>query len=315
MSRALVLAGGGAKGSWQLGAVEKLSNQGLDFDVIAGVSTGALSAAILAQGKGSAGLQIQVQRLKALYLGLRGDRDVYRPRFINATLSQLAAFVFKSSIYDPAPIFAKVDAQVTASALKASGKLLRVGAVSFASGQYRTATEKDADVIDMVKASASMEVFFPPIMPGYWYDGGNRHTTPLADAFEAIASLPVGTEPPEMYIVLCDTIPAFGPSTEKFDRAPAQIARGIDMMTSQIYVDDLISACLANNDALAGQPRKLSSGRFAQYVKLFVLAPEPGTPLPDTLEFSPAKLRAAIASGANAVVHDQGWLSKQLGLS
>src|SRR5205823_11947500 len=44
MRRALVLSGGGAKGSWQVGACQHLIvERGLWFDVIAGVSTGAVN--------------------------------------------------------------------------------------------------------------------------------------------------------------------------------------------------------------------------------------------------------------------------------
>src|SRR5438477_499190 len=49
MRRALVLSGGGAKGSWQVGACQHLIvERGLWFDVIAGVSAGAVNAAVLA---------------------------------------------------------------------------------------------------------------------------------------------------------------------------------------------------------------------------------------------------------------------------
>ncbi len=50
MKRALVLSGGGARGSFQAGVVEGLvADQNLDFEVLHGVSTGALNAAFLAQ--------------------------------------------------------------------------------------------------------------------------------------------------------------------------------------------------------------------------------------------------------------------------
>lgn len=50
MKRALVLSGGGAHGAIQAGALDYLVNQkGLDFQILAGVSTGTLTAAMLAQ--------------------------------------------------------------------------------------------------------------------------------------------------------------------------------------------------------------------------------------------------------------------------
>ena len=48
---ALVLSGGGAKGAFQVGALQHLiEDRGLDFTIVAGVSTGALQAAMVAQG-------------------------------------------------------------------------------------------------------------------------------------------------------------------------------------------------------------------------------------------------------------------------
>jgi NTE family protein len=44
----LVLAGGGAKGAYQVGAWQALREQGIEFDVITGTSIGALNAALFA---------------------------------------------------------------------------------------------------------------------------------------------------------------------------------------------------------------------------------------------------------------------------
>ena len=47
----LVLAGGGAKGAYQIGAYKALKELGFKFDVIVGTSIGAMNAYILSQGK------------------------------------------------------------------------------------------------------------------------------------------------------------------------------------------------------------------------------------------------------------------------
>ena len=49
MKRALVLSGGGAKGAWQAGVIDSLIRRGSRWDIFAGVSVGALNAALLAQ--------------------------------------------------------------------------------------------------------------------------------------------------------------------------------------------------------------------------------------------------------------------------
>ncbi len=46
----LVLAGGGAKGAYQIGAWKALREMGIEFDAIAGVSIGSINGALIAQG-------------------------------------------------------------------------------------------------------------------------------------------------------------------------------------------------------------------------------------------------------------------------
>ena len=48
---ALVLSGGGSKGSYQVGAYEALKELGFTFDIITGTSVGALNGAIFVQGE------------------------------------------------------------------------------------------------------------------------------------------------------------------------------------------------------------------------------------------------------------------------
>src|SRR5256885_486928 len=81
MRRALVVSGGGAKGSWQVGACQHLIvERGLWFDVIAGVSAGAVNAATLAQARDQDELAAEVEHLRSVWLGLRGSHDIYRRR-------------------------------------------------------------------------------------------------------------------------------------------------------------------------------------------------------------------------------------------
>src|SRR2546429_8312178 len=101
MRRALVLSGGGAKGSWQVGACQHLIvERGLWFDVIAGVSAGAVNAATLAQARDPDELAAELEHLRAVWLGLRGSRDVYRRRWLGALGTVLAR---RASLYKAPP--------------------------------------------------------------------------------------------------------------------------------------------------------------------------------------------------------------------
>jgi len=50
MKRALVLAGGGARGAYELGAWKALSELHIDFQIVTGTSIGAVNGALLVQG-------------------------------------------------------------------------------------------------------------------------------------------------------------------------------------------------------------------------------------------------------------------------
>src|SRR5256886_6055633 len=101
MRRALVLSGGGAKGSWQVGACQHLIvERGLWFDVIAGVSAGAVNAATLAQARDPDELAAELEHLRAVWLGPRGSRHVYRRRWLGALGTVLAR---RGSPPNPAP--------------------------------------------------------------------------------------------------------------------------------------------------------------------------------------------------------------------
>src|SRR2546430_5001081 len=101
MRRALVRSGGGAKGSWQVGACQHLIlERGLWFDVIAGVSAGAVNAATLAQARDPDELAAELEHLRAVWLGdararrrARRDRDRESTR-LNSSHSQISYAVF-----------------------------------------------------------------------------------------------------------------------------------------------------------------------------------------------------------------------------
>ncbi len=58
MKRAIVLAGGGAKGSYQMGFWTAIRELGIDFQITTGSSVGALNAALLASGNYEGGLEM-----------------------------------------------------------------------------------------------------------------------------------------------------------------------------------------------------------------------------------------------------------------
>ncbi|OKL53217.1 hypothetical protein BSZ39_10685 [Bowdeniella nasicola] len=79
--RGLVLAGGGARASFQLGALHRLiAVEGMHFDAIAGTSAGAILGGVVAQYRDAAGQQQAVADLSRLWREMTGPSDMFTER-------------------------------------------------------------------------------------------------------------------------------------------------------------------------------------------------------------------------------------------
>ena len=56
--RAIVLAGGGSRGAYQIGVWKALRELGIDYDIVTGSSVGALNGALMVQEDFEAGLEL-----------------------------------------------------------------------------------------------------------------------------------------------------------------------------------------------------------------------------------------------------------------
>jgi predicted acylesterase/phospholipase RssA len=103
---AIVLSGGGAKGSFEVGAVRYLYNQGVRPDILCGTSVGALNAAKLAEGEG--GPAQGLAGLENIWLNLlKRNSDMYvegpwLSGLDNAVKKQLPPFIIPPNP-DPVP--------------------------------------------------------------------------------------------------------------------------------------------------------------------------------------------------------------------
>lgn len=103
---ALVISGGGSKGSFAVGVAEHLvGTLGLDFDIYAGTSTGALITPMLA-AMGRAALPV----LRNEYTTVRTP-DILRQRFPEERA------VVSSSVYTTEPLAGRIGRQVIANSV------------------------------------------------------------------------------------------------------------------------------------------------------------------------------------------------------
>jgi NTE family protein len=345
MKRALVLAGGGSRGAFQVGMLRELvANQGIDFDVIRGVSVGALNAAFLAQastaGNSLANLQEKADELHKVWTKeIRGNHSVYKEKGGFAGLAAGA-----NSIYSLEPLRKLLKKHLSVEALRVSGRDFAVGAVSLVSGSYKEWAPDDAFFIERIMASASIPVIFPyvdfPQERDVFVDGGVRNITPLSSVFR--------TKPDEVFVLLTsrliihdDIFPESSAKEETYQQWSDNklgtrvsgfdvLKRTIVLLTDEIYLDDLRGALRWNSVAqgvqelrmLAATPGILSS-RAAEVVNrltrrlanankhpisIFVLAPRIWFDAENaSTEFSPKLIKEAIAHGEEIAKNRALW--------
>lgn len=268
MNRALLLAGGGARGAFQVGMLQELVvNQGLDFHTLRGVSVGALNAAFLAQAPAGpsslAELAKQVDALHSLWTTeIQGNDSVYEKR-----AGMLALALGADSLYSLEPLKALIAKHISLDSLLAARRDFAVGAVSLVSGKYDewTPRRSPGDFMERFLASASIPVAFPFVdiaaARDVLVDGGVRNVTPLTSVFRA--------RPDEIWILLASRIDPKveglpDSAVEEHDYEQWQdnlvgtkvsgfdvLARTLDILTDEVALDDIRGALSWNTVAAA----------------------------------------------------------------
>jgi NTE family protein len=217
---ALVLQGGGALGSYQAGAYQALSEAGFELDWIAGVSIGAINAAIIAGNPPaerlaklkafweavtlepaalstlaalsmSAGdgepVRAWLDHLSAMSALTLGVNDFYQPRWPPAWL-RLEGAPGATSLYDTGPLERMLTELVDFDRINASETRFSVGAVNVRSGNF-VFFDSRTDRIGPkhILASAALPPMFPAVeIDGQFYwDGGLVSNTPLQWVLDA----------------------------------------------------------------------------------------------------------------------------------
>jgi NTE family protein len=213
----LVLTGGGARAAYQVGVVRALAEivpaEATPFDVIAGISAGAINGVVLATG--AEDFSRAAERLRATWASLTPDR-IYRTgalrlagigsRWIrDLSTGGLVAKTGINYLLDPAPLRELVETEIPLGRMRRhlrSGRLrgIAVSATNYHTGSGVTFFEGAADIqpwsrstrvgirarigVPHVMASAAIPVFFPPVaLDGSFFgDGCVRMHYPMSPA-------------------------------------------------------------------------------------------------------------------------------------
>jgi NTE family protein len=209
--RVLVLQGGGALGSYQAGAYQALCRGGFEPEWVAGISIGAINAAIIAGNPP----EKRVERLKQFWEMVsppvawnpitKGDRE--RSYFNETSAALIATFGVpgffsprippaplwpqgspqSQSYYDTAPLRATLERLVDFDRINACETRLSVGAVSVTSGNFRYFDNLEFRKLgkkigpEHIMASGALPPGFPSIVieGEHFWDGGIASNTPL----------------------------------------------------------------------------------------------------------------------------------------
>ena len=203
---ALVLQGGGALGAYQVGVFGALDAARIEIDWVAGISIGAVNAAIIAGNPpdrrlgrlhdfwdavtralpalaifdGSYGREA-VHETSAMMVAAFGVPGFFQPRFL-APWFAAPGSPGALSFYDSAPLAATLDELIDWDLLNDGPVRLSVGAVELESGNFRYFdTGKDRIDARHIMASGALPPGLPPIeIEGrLWWDGGLVSNTPL----------------------------------------------------------------------------------------------------------------------------------------
>ena len=210
----LVLQGGGALGSYQAGVYETLEQSSISLDWVAGISIGAINAAIIA-GNAPAdrlsrlrqfwweatacGLPVPsaivaaggawLNETAAAWTALVGVPGFFAPRLMPPPLQDPGS-AGAVSFYDPSGLRASLAGLVDFDRINDGPLRLSVGAVNVETGNFTYFDSAQRRIrAEHIMASAALPPAFPPVeIDGqrYW-DGGLVSNTPLQFVLDAAA--------------------------------------------------------------------------------------------------------------------------------
>jgi NTE family protein len=305
MKRALVLSGGGAKGAFQLGAlryiesVVKTENPGFNYDIIAGVSVGALNGVMEAMDKHN--------ELEEIWNTIT-DEDIF-----TGSLNMLPAIfriIFKKrSILGNVPLKKLVNRYVKLNEINQTKHDFRFGVVSLITGEYtsfKTADFKDDENFRIaIIASTVMPIIWEPVPKvsnlnisdlrstlhyTVLVDGGLRNISPLGDI--------INFDPDEIIIINCSR------KDINWDKESAEnlfkIAKRslTEIVINEIFRSDIshfLDINLIVKQLTDGFSVRKKNGEPYKYFNCVLI--EPDEDLGDTLDFSQNSIQKMIRMG------------------
>jgi NTE family protein len=236
IKRALCLSGGGARGSYQVGAIKALTESGRQWHSVHGISAGSLNAAWISMFSPDQ-QKTNIDGLVDVWQSIKSSDDIYKKWSKIKPINYLYS-MWKGSLHSGAPLrkllgefFKKENIAIP----------LTVGCVNLHTSEYHSISNQDENISEYILASCHLPLVFEPIVINgqKWVDGGIRHQIPILDALK--------TRPDEIDIILASPISIRDRLTEEYDlrSAPKIALRASEIMSDQIYLQDCYTALRA----------------------------------------------------------------------
>jgi NTE family protein len=275
--RALILGGGGSKGSWSAGVLQYLlGDLEKSYDLIVGVSSGAINASFLAQYPHGQE-KLAINTLSDMWLSLTNDK-IYKKWKPFGKLH----IAWKLGFFDSTPMKLLLQNSISVQKIRDANRHVIVGAVSFTTGKYNNFDQLSDDFVSAVGASASFPTLFEPIKIGdqLFGDGGIKSISPIHTAID------FGATEIDAIVTSPET------RDKKFIIKPNIIdilKRSFDLYTEKIMSNDIEKALIYNQLAKSGLTNK-------KEIKLSIIRPRFNL-IEDMLDFSPSKIKTMMDIG------------------
>lgn len=289
---ALVLSGGGAKGAFQVGALNVLREKGYSYDAISGVSVGALNGAMLTT--------MQFDELVSIWETITPGKVIRENSLFKIARQYLTYKIGLTeppvSKYDNSPLHRLMREHLLGKQAKLP---FHFGYVILETGRYVNAVIQwtgnhriDEGDIHRVLASTAIPAIFNPSKIGdqLGVDGGIRNISPIADI------LPYSPE----RVIIIPTEPV-GPEKEHEEvRDIISIAfRAINIMLDEIFNEDIDRFLTINRLVKQAEDKDLvlkkEDGTPYKYIEPIIIAPEES--LGSALNFDNRNIRRMMEIG------------------
>lgn len=282
--KSLILLGGAVKNAFSVGVLKHLlGDLKIQYNILEGISAGSLNIIHIAHFKHGQEEKC-ISSLLDLWYGLT-TKSIYKKW---GPLGLLHG-IWRPSIYDRSPLAKLIKNIVNVEKLREAGKILRIGAVSLTTGEYKDFDENYHDLVGACLASATVPGIFEPIMldEQLWVDGGLKNASPVKAAiFSGATEIDIIMTSPKKNSKIFSTVP----------NILDIITRVLDIAFDEIVCHDINKAIRINDIIKNGIniPGK-------KYIPINVMRPDIEL-TSSSLNFEPGLIRRLIDIGYDTAV-------------